>query len=678
MATPKIELALDLDNEQAAKAIEEISGALENIQDVLEETKNMIGQVEDALSRLAGGFQSASKAQADTAKSFITFQTSINVLQTLVAGFTGLLFKNSKSIKDFFGNALLEIGVFAEKIAVPLNLSIGGLAGLVGGAVAVTGAAIGLAVYNDDLRKSMENLEAVTEVLGEKFVNVAQYAVDFYDGISGAKSILDGFNTSISESAGKQSELAKEVSNTQTEIADSIHALAETEGEYNQKQVANIDSMFEKLHEKSDAELASHTALQDIVKQRAEDSIALGTLTEEQAQRLIQSAKETKEAVLNTAEEQYNNELALLYERFAKTNELDSEEYEKSRIKALERYNAAIEDAQKREGDTLSVIQEGYFGQSEALKAFQGEYVTYTQEIDAADQEHSARIKENMDAQSEILNQGFQNQYSITSEIGGGIRTATAENTQARADALHKLSGSMDEETQEQLGSWMAMLGDTELKTGKINGETDAFVNGMIDLFEKMPQETKDAMKNVMQPMLNTMQEKEPSLFEKATGIATGILTRLKKAFNIQSPSKEVKKIFLNVMKGAEQGLEEEKPDLLDQAANIADSVLDKLDMEQKKIPALKLTAELDEAHLHEQAKDAVAALVAKMAAAVWLQSGSLFAHIGAAANYQAGGQPAGVTNNVGGDTYILNQPVATPGELFRAAKIRRKEAAYE
>lgn len=69
--------------------------------------------------------------------------------------------------------------------------------------------------------------------------------------------------------------------------------------------------------------------------------------------------------------------------------------------------------------------------------------------------------------------------------------------------------------------------------------------------------------------------------------------------------------------------------------------------MEQKKIPALKLTAELDEAHLHEQAKDAVAALVAKMAAAVWLQSGSLFAHIGAAANYQAGGQPAGVTNNI-------------------------------
>ena len=76
--------------------------------------------------------------------------------------------------------------------------------------------------------------------------------------------------------------------------------------------------------------------------------------------------------------------------------------------------------------------------------------------------------------------------------------------------------------------------------------------------------------------------------------------------------------------------------------------------------------------------QNVVAALVAKMTAAVSLETSAFSARIGAAANYQAGGQLAGVTNNVGGDTYILNQPVATPGELFRAARIRRKEAAYE
>ena len=66
-------------------------------------------------------------------------------------------------------------------------------------------------------------------------------------------------------------------------------------------------------------------------------------------------------------------------------------------------------------------------------------------------------------------------------------------------------------------------------------------------------------MKNAMTPMLEEMQNKEPSLFAKATGIADGILTRLKKAFDIHSPSRETRKIFENVMKGAELGLDDEE-----------------------------------------------------------------------------------------------------------------------
>ena len=56
-------------------------------------------------------------------------------------------------------------------------------------------------------------------------------------------------------------------------------------------------------------------------------------------------------------------------------------------------------------------------------------------------------------------------------------------------------------------------------------------------------------MKNAMEPMLTEMKNKEPSLFSKASSIAQGILTRLKKAFDIHSPSKKTKAIFKNVMK---------------------------------------------------------------------------------------------------------------------------------
>ena len=60
-----------------------------------------------------------------------------------------------------------------------------------------------------------------------------------------------------------------------------------------------------------------------------------------------------------------------------------------------------------------------------------------------------------------------------------------------------------------------------------------------------------------MKPMVEEMQKKEPTLFEKASGIATGILSRLNKAFDINSPSRETRKIFQSVGEGGVLGLED-------------------------------------------------------------------------------------------------------------------------
>ena len=67
--------------------------------------------------------------------------------------------------------------------------------------------------------------------------------------------------------------------------------------------------------------------------------------------------------------------------------------------------------------------------------------------------------------------------------------------------------------------------------------------------YDSMPPKTREAMKNAMSPMLTEMQKKEPSLFAKASDIANGILSRLKKSFDIHSPSRKTKEIFKNVMK---------------------------------------------------------------------------------------------------------------------------------
>ena len=98
-------------------------------------------------------------------------------------------------------------------------------------------------------------------------------------------------------------------------------------------------------------------------------------------------------------------------------------------------------------------------------------------------------------------------------------------------------------------------------------------VDAILESYDSMPKETREAMKNAMSPMLEEMENSEPSLFEKASGIAGGILSRLKQSFDIHSPSKETRGIFQNVMKGAELGLDDEEKSLNKQIEDIANKM---------------------------------------------------------------------------------------------------------
>ena len=106
----------------------------------------------------------------------------------------------------------------------------------------------------------------------------------------------------------------------------------------------------------------------------------------------------------------------------------------------------------------------------------------------------------------------------------------------------------MDDSQEKQLGTWLAMVSQTELYGGEIDEETQRLVDSILESYDSMPKGTREAMKNAMTPMLDEMKNKEPSLFSKATSIANGILSRLKKAFDIHSPSKKTRAIFKNVM----------------------------------------------------------------------------------------------------------------------------------
>ena len=107
----------------------------------------------------------------------------------------------------------------------------------------------------------------------------------------------------------------------------------------------------------------------------------------------------------------------------------------------------------------------------------------------------------------------------------------------------------MSESEAEQLGTWIGMLANTEMYGGEISEENQHMVDAILASYDSMPKKTRNAMKNAMSPMLEEMRNSEPTLYSKASGIARGILSRLKKAFDIHSPSRKTREIFKNVMK---------------------------------------------------------------------------------------------------------------------------------
>ena len=142
------------------------------------------------------------------------------------------------------------------------------------------------------------------------------------------------------------------------------------------------------------------------------------------------------------------------------------------------------------------------------------------------------------------------------------------------ADIQDEYNKEFDKDTQEELGSWLTMLAQTEQYGGKISKENKDMVDNILNVVDGLPKETREAMKNAMSPMLEEMEKSEPSLFNKAAGIANGVLNRLKSAFDIHSPSRKTRKIFQQVMEGAEGGLQDEMPNLLKQTDSIAQNVM--------------------------------------------------------------------------------------------------------
>lgn len=495
-----------------------------------------------------------------------------------------LLLLSTMSIQE------LAVGVLTGKISIataaqyawnaamnanPLGIVITLVAALAGG----------IAFLSTKFGTAKENTDALTESntkLAQSYSGIGNAAEEFQNGISQAGTLFDDFNDAIVVSGDKQQELADTMDSIQKQITDITGTYVDERKQLTDSEVQELDRLFEKMHEQADKELEYQQAYQSATEERARllAENYQGSAEEYAAasQKIINTAEQTRENVIAKAEEQLNEELALLQLRQKNDESYTDAMYAAEAKAAQDTYDKVVALATQQCGDTLAILTNGYAERATALESansrmeeLRQEELTENENYNTRKAELNAALKESMYAQDE---NAYQRQYDLTTQLA----LLEKEHEENLTAINEKMSKSMNDTAQKQAGTLTAMASNVSLYGGKVKKNTETMVDNVITTLDRMPPEAKQVSVDTMQGMLDGLASKEGELYAKAESIANGVISRLKKALDVHSPSKKTRRLFGYVMDGGVLGLKDGEEALYAQAQKVAEQVLHRFD----------------------------------------------------------------------------------------------------
>lgn len=437
----------------------------------------------------------------------------------------------------------------------------------------------------DELKQAQEELATANENLGSSYEEIGNKFSDFYTEIENSGSIFDNFNEQILISDDEKQALADNMDSVQGEITEIARLAADERRELTGSEIQRLDELFQKMHELSEQELALEEAKQGVVTTQAKAlNDASGISLEEYTQRskkLVNSAEETRTAVIDKAYEQYTEEVALLDLRLQTDSEYSEKEHKADVEAAEKKYQDAINAANKEAGDTLAILQQGYYDRADALKESTDELKRLNNSEEDENHLHYMKMqdiqrdyndklllldKENIN-QEEYNNKHLQLLYDKKLKEDEENSRNSNKIKEIRNEQQKILD---DENYREQVAGFMNLESVYETYTGKTGKHSDNIVRAFFKPMENMPEETKNNFKEAVQGAIDGLEEKKDSLLYKAFDLANGFIGTFRRMFDIHSPSRVFKKIFKYVIEGGEVGVNDEAPKLYKQADDVA------------------------------------------------------------------------------------------------------------
>lgn len=471
------------------------------------------------------------------------------------------------------GSVVKVFGTFSKALNVASGLTtststavnllakvFGGLASPVGlASTLVVSAIAGIAIALNDTTKETE----------EAFTNMGNSANEFISGIKTAKSHLSEFNSTLFASTEEQQRLQDEMQEIQNGITQICKTASDERRGYTQEEITQLDEYFTKLRDLKNQEIAIQSSIATAITQQATTNAQAfqGSLEEYkvQSQEWINTAIQQRDATLQLIQDGTTQEIALLNQKYGEQANMQNEAYATEYNNIIAQQQQKIDAANQEVASVAQVYANGYLERASQNDGFYAKIQEYNAKLEEENNRHNSAI------------QGIEDNALLTQyNKNASKEDENYRHKEEMKDIWNEMYKNMSEEQENELGVWLAQVAQTEMYGGQIDDKTRELVGSILESYESMPKDTQEAMKNAMSPMLEEMKKSEPSLFAKAQGIADGILSRLKKSFDIHSPSKKTRNIFRDVMKGSELGLEDEEKNIYKQVQKISKGILSK------------------------------------------------------------------------------------------------------
>lgn len=473
-------------------------------------------------------------------------QVNMIVKIGLIVAAIGPLVTIIGKVTSVIGGTIKGIGTFTQAIGVArgkitsTSEAVNGLAKVftvVTSPVGLACTAIGLAVAG--IAIAVNESQKKTK---EAFENMSEGVSDFYNGLKSAEGYLNSFNTTMFATNEEQQKLQTQMDEVQKGITDICKTASDERRGYTQEEITQLDEYFKKLRELKDREIQIQQQIAGAITQQAVTNAETfqGSLDEYkvQSQEWIATAQKQSEQTKQLIEQGTIEEVALLNQRYGEQATMQNGAYATEYNNIMAQKQAKIDVANEEVAKISEAYANGYLERASQNDGF------YTKL-----QEYNKKIEEENNRHNDVIQNIEDGNFNKILGIKKSKESEGWKHYENQKKIWEEMYKNMSEEQAKELGVWLEQVAQTEMYGGKISDETQKMVNFIMDSYDNMPDDTKKVMKRTMEGMLNGMKDEEPSLFAKAKGIADGILNRLRKAFDVHSPSRKTRAIFKNVMK---------------------------------------------------------------------------------------------------------------------------------